>query len=99
MEQDEKKKCGDKQLLQKIYKNIKYPAFAREMGIQGTSIVQFVIKKDGKIEDIRCLRCICKEIREESLRVVRLLDKWETGYQNGEPVRVQFNLPIKYRLE
>lgn len=39
-----------------------------------------------------------KLMDEEGLRVIRLMPKWEPGKQNGKPVKVQYNLPIKYTL-
>ena len=40
--------CSQKKMLMKIYGNIKYPAVAREKGVQGTCLIRFVIDKNGK---------------------------------------------------
>jgi len=42
------KSCGDKKMLQFIYENINYPKVAREQGIEGTVVVRFIVKKDGR---------------------------------------------------
>ena len=34
----------------------------------------------------------------EALRVVKLMPKWEPGYQNGAPVRVKYNIPVTFKL-
>jgi protein TonB len=95
--------CGSKKLLEFIYKNIKYPAIARENGVEGTVVVQFVVEKDGSIEAAKVVRDIGAGCGEESLRVVELMNKknlkWTPGKQRGRAVRVQFNLPVKFRLE
>jgi len=57
-------------------KTLKYPIDAREYGIQGMAIVQFVIDKDGNIQDIYVVRGICDSIRKEVTRVVSSMDKW-----------------------
>ena len=36
-----------------VSKNLKYPAQARRMGIEGRVFVQFVVEKDGTLTDIR----------------------------------------------
>lgn len=95
----ELKQCSDKEMLMQIYRNIRYPALAREKGIEGTAIIRFIIDKEGGINDITVLHGLCDPIKEECERVVQTLKKWNPGQQNGVPVRVQFMLPIKFRLE
>jgi len=96
---DIQKKCSDQKMLEVIYKNIRYPTFARQMSIEGTAITQFVIKKDGSIEDVIVLRGLCDEIKDECIRVTEMLQNWNPGEKNGKAVNVQFNIPIKFRLE
>ncbi len=96
---DEQKSCSDLKMLTAVYKNIKYPALARERGIQGTAIINFVVKKDGSMEEVEVLRGLCDEIKAECLRVMALMPPWEPGMQSGEPVNVLFMLPIKFKLE
>lgn len=99
----EKKQCADKKMLEFIYKNIKYPAIARENGVEGTCVVQFVVEKDGSIADAKVVRDIGAQCGQEALRVVNLMNekglKWTPGKQRGRAVKVQFNLPVKFRLE
>lgn len=98
-----KKACADKKMLEFVYQNIKYPAIARENGIEGTVVVTFVVEKDGKVTDARIVRDIGGQCGQEALRVVQLMnDKsivWTPGKQRGRPVRVQFNLPVRFKLE
>ena len=46
---EERNKCAQLKMLKFIYKNIKYPKFARQEGIQGSALVSFVIDKAGNI--------------------------------------------------
>lgn len=91
--------CSNNNLLKHIYTKIKYPTIARENNIEGTAVISFVVEKDGSITDIAVLNGVCDEIRDECIRVLNTFPTWQPGYQDGEPVRVQFNLPIKFRLE
>lgn len=95
----EQKKCADQTMLQFIYKRIKYPRLARREGIEGSAVIQFVVEKDGTIEKITARRGVCKEIEEECIKLIKSFPIWHPGEQRDEPVRVQFNLPIKFRLE
>jgi protein TonB len=99
----EKKACADKKMLEFIYKNIKYPAIARENGVDGTVVIQFVVEKDGSITDAKIVRDIGATCGAEALRVVNLMNQegyqWIPGKQRGRPVKVQFNLPVKFKLE
>lgn len=99
----EKKQCAQKKLLEYIYANIKYPPIARENGVEGMVVVKFVVDKDGSISDPDVVRDIGAGCGEEALRVVRSMNKnnikWIPGKQRGRPVRVQFNLPVKFQLQ
>lgn len=90
---------GDKELMEYLAKNIKYPAIARENGIQGTVVVQFVVDKDGSITQPQVVRGIGGGCDEEALRVVKGMPKWQPGKQQGREVKVKFTLPIRFRLE
>ena len=98
-----KKQCADKKMLEFIYKNIKYPAIARENGVEGTCVIQFVVEKDGSVTDAKVVRDIGAQCGGEALRVVNLMNskgiKWTPGKQRGRPVRVQFNVPVRFKLE
>ena len=78
--------------------NIKYPQMAKEIGIQGTVYVTFVVEPDGSITNIKITRGIGGGCDEEALRVTKLMPRWIPGKQRGKPVRVQFNMPIKFTL-
>jgi protein TonB len=63
---EEKYNCAQTKLLEYVYKNVKYPAIARENGIQGRVVVQFVVEKDGKITDAQVVRDIGAGCGEEA---------------------------------
>lgn len=100
---EEKKQCAQKKLLEYIYANIKYPPIARENGVEGMVVVKFVVDKDGSISAPEVVRDIGAGCGDEALRVVRSMNdnniKWIPGKQRGRPVRVQFNLPVKFQLQ
>lgn len=77
---------------------VEYPSRARKAGIEGRVIVQFIVNEEGKVEDPRVIRGIGGGADEEALRCVRQAE-FEPGRQRGEPVRVQYSLPVIYRLQ
>lgn len=89
---------GEDSLNLFIKRNLTYPMTAVESGIQGRVFVTFIIEADGSVNDVRILRGIGGGCDEEALRVISMMPKWIPGIQRGKPVRVQYNLPIKFTL-
>ncbi len=79
--------------------NVNYPDFAKQVGIQGTVYLCFVIEKDGFISNVEILRGIGGRCDEEAVRVVKSMPPWKPGRQMGRPVRVAYKLPIKFTLK
>lgn len=89
---------GEEARLRFLSENIRYPQMAREAGIQGTVFLTFVVERDGSVTDVRIVRGIGGGCDEEAVRVVRNMPRWTPGRQRGQPVRVQFNMPIRFVL-
>jgi|WetSurMetagenome_2_1015567.scaffolds.fasta_scaffold246561_2 periplasmic protein TonB len=89
---------GEEALLAFIKNNLKYPAVAAEIGIQGRVVLRFVINTDGNVTDINVIRSLSKECDNEAVRVVKLMPKWIPGSQDGKNVPVYFTLPFVYKL-
>lgn len=89
---------GDPGRIKYLSENIQYPQMAKESGIQGTVYITFVVERDGSVTDVRILRGIGGGCDEEAIRVVKNMPRWAPGKQRGKPVRVQYNLPIKFQL-
>lgn len=96
------KQCADMAMLEFIYKNIKYPQAARDNQTEGMVVVSFIVEKDGSISGSKIQRDIGDGCGEEALRVVNLMQsqniRWTPGKQQGKPVRVQFSLPVRFKL-
>jgi len=95
--------CSNKALLTFLSSKLNYPALARENGISGTAVIRFVVEKDGSLTNLEIVKDPGGGLGKEALRVVKLMnnmdEKWTPGKQNARPVRVQFNLPVKFRLQ
>ncbi len=91
-------KGGDKARIDFLIKNIEYPQYAREAGIQGTVYVNFTVLKSGKLSNINIIRGVHKSLDNETLRVIRLMPDWIPGKVDGEPANIEFNMPVKFTL-
>lgn len=89
---------GQAALLKYLSDNIQYPPQAAANGVKGKVVVQFVIEKDGHVGDVRVLRSVDKELDAEAIRVCQSLPEFTPGFQNGEPVRVWFTMPVTFKL-
>ena len=83
--------------MAQLQSKIRYPEMARRAGIEGRVYIQFIVTEEGDVEDARVIRGIGGGADEEALRVVREA-KFTPGMQRGRPVRVQFSLPLVFRL-
>lgn len=98
----ERKFCSDKKVLEHIYHNTNYPPEARTHGAQGTAVITFVIEKDGSMSDVRIARDLEYGMGEAALIAMQRMQSsgipWKPGKQKGVPVRVQFNMPVRFKL-
>jgi len=97
------KNCAEQKLLQYLYSKIKYPQYALDHDIEGRCVITFVVEKDGKISHAKILKDIGGGCGEEALRVVNSMNEmqtaWIPGKNDNQPVRVRFNLPVKFQLK
>ncbi|MFA6152652.1 MAG: energy transducer TonB [Chitinophagaceae bacterium] len=82
-----------------IAKNLVYPVEAQKNGEQGRVIVQFVVKKDGTISDVKVVRGISKSCNDAAMDLIKKMPAWKPGKQNGRPVNVSFSLPVTFKLQ
>lgn len=90
---------GPAALMKYLSEHTKYPVVAQENGVQGRVTVQFVVEKDGSISDVHVLRGVDPSLDKEAVRVVKSLPRWTPGKQNGITVRVNYRVPVLFRLQ
>jgi TonB family protein len=84
-----------------IARLVTYPEMEKENNIQGTVYVQFVVNKEGKVEDVKVIRGVKDGagLEREAIRAVRSLKPFSPGKQNGKAVSVKMTVPIKFSLK
>lgn len=87
---------GEDELIRFIAYNLMVPDEGIKAGLSGTVYATFIVKDDGSISDAKIVRGLGTTYDEEVLRVINLMPKWTPGMQNGKPVDVLFNIPVKF---
>ncbi|MEL7124254.1 MAG: TonB family protein [Bacteroidota bacterium] len=96
----ERKKCSDNNLLLSVYRNIDYPAIARVNKVEGTVVIEFIIDRQGQVQNPKIVRDIGGGCGDEALRIVKMYNQWaKAGEMEGKPVNTLYYLPIKFSLQ
>jgi periplasmic protein TonB len=90
---------GLKALYAFVGNNVKYPVGASEQGKSGTVYVKFVVDEKGKVGHLTLLNNAGYGMDEEALRVIAMIPNFKSPAKvKGEPVKVYYQLPIKFKL-
>lgn len=73
-----------------------YPPMAREAHVQGSVVLQALIGKDGKIENVQVLSGPT-QLAQAAVNAVRQW-RYKPYYLNGEPVEVQTTINVNFNL-
>lgn len=89
---------GDEARQKFLQDNLVYPKVARETGMEGRVVIEFVVEPNGTLSNFRVARGAAPALDEEALRVAKLMPKWKPGKQRGNAVRVRYTMPITFTL-
>ena len=89
---------GDAALINFLNANIVYPQQAAQDKVEGKVVVQFMVKKTGKIDDVKVLRSVRKDLDDEAVRVVKMMPDFIPAKQNGEVADMPYTIPVSFKL-
>ena len=93
-------KGGEKALMKYLNSNLVYPTQAVADAVEGDVICTFIVEKDGSVSHVYVATSSGNDMLDaEAKRVVAAMPKWKPGKQKGKVVRVQYSIPIKFRLQ
>ena len=102
-------RCSSIALMEHIGGLVNYPADALEAEVSGTVYVLFIIEKDGSVTGVRVMRSIrvddatlseaVASLEEEALKAVSSLPDFRPGTEGGDPVRVEYVVPVKFTID
>jgi thiol-disulfide isomerase/thioredoxin len=115
-------KGGDVALKAYLSRNIRYPRNASNYGLEGQTVVSFVVEADGSITNVkiksnhitvanklpykklhgdeqkRVSEEVLGQFADEAVRVISSMPAWQPGKRYGVPVRVEYELPINFKM-
>ncbi|MFM7683236.1 MAG: energy transducer TonB [Bacteroidota bacterium] len=89
---------GVNEMMKFLKEHIKYPEYAREIGIEGKVYIQFIVFKDGHLSDFKVIKKVHPTLDREALEVVQKMPNWVPGKNNGKSVNVVVVVPIVFKL-
>lgn len=88
---------GMEKLIQFIADSIHLPKCVTEGNVEGRSIVEFVVNRDGTLSDFKIFRSLHEDCNVEAIRVLKLMPRWKPGKEDGKLVRVRYAIPVRFR--
>lgn len=90
---------GELALMDFIKRNLRYPTSEAQRGVEGRTMIRFVVNKLGKITDVKVIRGISPGCDAEAIRVVKMMPDWKPGTVKGKPASVYYTLPFVFKLQ
>ncbi|RFZ82853.1 TonB family protein [Mucilaginibacter terrenus] len=90
---------GESGFGQFLVRTMRYPETERRNNIQGVVVLGFVVERDGRLTDIKVNKSAGKGLDEEAVRVMKISPLWTPGTMYGKPIRVNYTVPISFRLQ
>ena len=83
--------------IEAIAKNVKYPAKAKEEGVEGKVFVKATIDEKGNVTETEIVRSVSKEC---DLAAVYAVEKTKLvpGEKDGNNISAQVTIPIAFKL-
>ncbi|MBN8679113.1 MAG: M56 family metallopeptidase [Chitinophagales bacterium] len=92
---------GMEGLMKYLGEQIKYPEEAKKANAEGMIVVQFLVKEDGSLDEVKQAegaQIAHPALLTEAIRVVKAMPKWKPAVKDGKVVKTTFTLPIKFKL-
>jgi periplasmic protein TonB len=80
-----------------IKKKLVYPAKAREDGIEGIVEIEVMVDELGEVQKAEVVKGLRTDV-DESARIAVYYTKFKPGMQKGKPVKVQFIVPVEFKI-
>ncbi|MCB9260914.1 MAG: energy transducer TonB [Flavobacteriales bacterium] len=93
---------GDLEREKFIQQNISIPDLAINESDGGTVFVSFIVEKDGSIKNVKVVeggRKLGYGLEEAAVEVVKKFPKWSPAKQGDKPVRMNFQVPIRIKID
>jgi TonB family protein len=89
----------DNDFLRYISDNLIYPEIAKTVGLQGEVDVDFTIKANGTVADVKAKNELAGGCDSEAVRVVKLSPKWTPATLYGKTIDIHTSVPVLFQLD
>lgn len=97
---NKKKDKGLKEFREELQENLLYPEEARKEEISGTVFIAFVVDESGKMVNREVIRGAHPTLDQAALEALDKLNDWDIpGKIDGEPVKIQYTVPVVFKLD
>lgn len=95
VDRDQQNQCSQDKIIAHVSSNVEVPSIYRGM-FTGTVYVGFMIDEFGQVQNVEIKRGIHKAVDKAVIKAVESIPQMEPGSQQGMPVRVLYNIPVKF---
>ena len=81
-----------------VQSNTRYPSVCRELGVEGTVWLTFVIDKNGDVVEIEEVNSPHSALTKAAISGLSKLPKLNPGTQRLNPVAVKLEIPVRFML-
>uniref|UniRef100_UPI00404818D4 energy transducer TonB n=1 Tax=Roseivirga sp. TaxID=1964215 RepID=UPI00404818D4 len=92
-------KMGFDEFYSFIDNELTYPQSAKTNILEGYVKLLFAISAEGKISDFVIQETLGEAFDKEAIRVLNLVGDWLPATFNSEPVKSQFSIKMKFKLD
>lgn len=82
---------------QRLMELVRYPELARQAGLEGLVVVQVIVEPDGRPSNPTVMRSAGELLDRAAIEAVSQTT-FKPGRQRGQPVRVSYAVPVRFRL-
>ncbi len=76
-----------------------YPRLARRRGYSGTAVIEVLVSRDGRPEEVKLLSSSGHRLLDESALSAVADWRFQPGTRNGIPVSMRVKFPVRFSLE
>jgi len=80
-------------------KEVRYPLEARQNGVEGEVVIQFVVERDGSLSDVKAIEGIGSGWDKAALKVIQDANGFIPASQRGRRVRVKIKQAFTFKLD
>lgn len=82
-----------------IQSTVVYQEEAINMQLQGKVFADFVVNREGYVENVKIVRGVDPLLDNEVVKALNASPRWRPGKQGNFPVKVAFTIPIVFKLK